>query len=114
MKNYNLFKNNGDICSLKIKGVTFFHITTNGFYSRLKKILLILFFFLFIGSISGQDLPSSDPPDLPQRGANGNENAAPIGDGTLYLIGFGLAYITVKIIQANKKGILNEDKKANQ
>ncbi|NWJ52835.1 MAG: hypothetical protein HXX14_18440 [Bacteroidetes bacterium] len=108
MKNYILFNERGTICSLITNWIVFFFETSKGHFFQLKKILIILFIFFFFGSISGQTLPSSDPPNLPQRGRNGNENAAPIGDGTFYLIGFGLAYIAVKIIQANKKELLND------
>ena len=108
MKNYNLLKKNRAICSLRTNRIIFFYITTKGYYFQLKRILLILCIFFFFESVSGQDLLNSDPPDLPQRGGNGNENAAPIGDGTFYLVGFGLAYIAVKIIRANKKDLLKE------
>lgn len=105
MKNYILFKKSKTIRSVSLNWRGFFCNTIKGFYFQLKKkpLFLILFIFIFFGSISGQDLPSSAPPNLPQRGRSGNQKAAPIGDGTFYLVDFGLAYIAVKIIQANKK-----------
>jgi hypothetical protein len=108
MKNYILLEKSRAVCSSRINWLTFFHNSTNCFNFHLKRILLLPFIFFFFETISAQDLPNSDPPDLPQRGGNGNENAAPIGDGTFYLVGFGLAYIAVKIIRANKKELLKE------
>lgn len=109
MKNHIFSKKNGAICFFDHNFIGFFNKTAKSFYSQLKRVLLVFCIFFFFGSISGQGLPSSNPPDLPQRSRSSNENAAPIGDGTFYLIGFAIAYIAVKIKQANKKEMLKKE-----
>lgn len=111
MKNHIFSKKNGAICFFDHNFIGFFNKTAKDFYSQLRRVLLVFCIFFFFGSISGQDLASSDPPDLPHRGKSGNENPAPIGDGTFYLVGFALAYIAVKVRQANKKEIQKEGNK---
>jgi hypothetical protein len=109
MKNFMKFKKMDVVDSNSLNRFGFIYNTTNRFIHGTRRILLILCVLFYLESALGQGLPPSNPPDLPQRGKDvGNQNPAPIGDGTFYLVCFMLVYIGVKIRQANKKALLGE------